>query len=232
MINSLLLRPLTAAMLFIACLATTTLPRNTTAQNPTQQSIGQRAVDAVLKQVALDPTVHTQKTGKRLSANGSWSVAKEPPPSCPQESRCATVLYKVPEADVLCEWIVALGSNNEDTILDQNADASRYMVRTLSQDQAKAFVLSRKEPAYPPAAILAHMSGEVIVRLSVSTSGIPEKADIVSAPVMFRPAAWDAAMGWTFKPLMVGPQPIRFQTTLKFDFDTTGPGSATVTSTP
>lgn len=226
-------RPLAVAMFSVSCLVSVALPKNTTAQEPTQQSLVQRAVDAVLKQVSLDTTVLAPKTGKPISANGSWSIAKDPPPSCPLDSQCATVFYKVPEADVLCQWIVALSSNDEATILDQNADASRYTVRTLSQDQAKTFVLSRKEPAYPPIGIVAHMGGEVIVRLSVSTSGKPEKADIVSASnAMFRRTASDAAMGWKFKPLMVGTQAIRFVTTLKFVFVTSGPGSASVTSMP
>jgi len=233
MIKSLRSRPLAVAMLFVACLTSVATPRNITAQDATQQSVGQVAINAILKQVALDPTAHTPKTGKRLPANGSWSIAKEPTPSCPQESRCVTVVYKVPEADVSCQWVVALDSNNEGTILDQNADASHYMVRTLPQDQAKAFVLSRKEPDYPPVAIMAHMDGEIVLRVSVSTSGKSEKVDIVSAsnPV-FGPTAIDAAKQWTFRPLLVGSQPSRFQTALKFVFVTHGPGSTNVTSTP
>jgi TonB family protein len=233
MIKSLLSRPLAVAMLFIACLTSIATPRNITAQDATQQSVGQVAINAILKQEALDPTVHAPKTGKRLPANGLWSVAKEPPPSCPQESRCVTVVYKVPEADVLCQWVVALDSNNEGTILDQNADASRYMVRVLRQDQAKALVLSRKEPDYPPVAILAHMDGEILLRVSVSTLGKSEKVDVVSASnPLFGPTAIDAAKQWTFKPLLVGSQASRFQTALKFVFVTHGPGSADVTSTP
>ena len=230
MISSIFSRPLAVAMFSLFSLVSVALPGDAPAQEPALQSFGQSAVNAVLKQEALDPSVHVPSTRKSLSTHGSWTVAKEPPPSCPQESHCATVFYKVPEADVSCQWTVALNSNNEGTILDQNADASRYMVRTLPQDQAKALVLSRKEPAFPGLANLSHMSGEVIVRLSVSTSGKPEKAAVVSAsnPV-FGPPASDAALGWKFKPLMVGAQAVRFQTALKFTFDS---GSATVTSTP
>ena len=233
MIKSLRSRPLAVAMLFVACLTSVATPRNITAQDATQQSVGQVAINAILKQVALDPTAHTPKTGKRLPANGSWSIAKEPTPSCPQESRCVTVVYKVPEADVSCQWFVALSSNNEGTILDQNPDASRYLVRVLRQDQAKALVLSRKEPDYPPVAILAHMEGEILLRVSISTSGKPVQVDIVSASnPLFGATATDAAKQWTFKPLLVGTQAIRFQTALKFVFVTHGPGSADVTSTP
>jgi len=221
MIKSLRSRPLAVAILFIACLISLANPQNITPQDPTLQSVGQLAINAVLKQVALDPTVHAPKTGKRLPANGLWSVAKQPPP------------YSVPEADVSCQWFVALSSNNEGTILDQNPDASRYLVRVLRQDQAKALVLSRKEPDYPPVAILAHMEGEILLRVSISTSGKPVQVDIVSASnPLFGATATDAAKQWTFKPLLVGTQAIRFQTALKFVFVTHGPGSADVTSTP
>jgi TonB family protein len=233
MTNYLLSRPLTISILLFTCLASIASPRNTTAQDSTHQSIGQLAVNTVLRQVALDPTVHAPKTGKRIPTNGAWSIAKEPPLSCPQENRCETVLYTVPEADVTCQWTVAVDSNNEGTILDQNADASRYMVRVLRQDQAKALVLSRKEPEYPQVAILAHMDGEILMRVTVSTSGKSEKVDIVSTSnPLFGPTAIDAANRWTFKPLLIGSQPVRFQTTLKFTFTTHGPGSTDVTSTP
>jgi TonB family protein len=77
------------------------------------------------------------------------------------------------------------------------------------------------------------MEGEILLRVSISTSGKPVQVDIVSASnPLFGATATDAAKQWTFKPLLVGTQAIRFQTALKFVFVTHGPGSADVTSTP
>lgn len=226
------LRRTILSICFIACVGSIASPLNSSAQDSTQPSVGHQAVEAVLKQVSVDPTALVPKTGKFLSTSGSWSIAKDPPASCPQGSQCVTVFYKVPDDDVICEWVVDLSPNHGDMILDQNEDASHYMIRKLSLDQAEAQVLSRKQPVYPPIAIAAAVKGEVVVRVFVATTGIPTTVRATSGPAMLQGAAIEAARGWTFKPLMAGNRPIGFQTDIIFDFATAGVGRADVKSKP
>lgn len=206
---------------------------NSTAQS-NLQSAGQQAISALLKQIVLDPTALVQSTGKPLPANGSWSVGKEVPTSCPQTTDpCVRIFYKVADADVLCEWVIRLnGDGSDGIILEQNAEASRYLLKKISTSQAANLVATRKKPQYPAIASAAHVGGSVLVRVFVSETGSVERAFIVSGPEMLRASAMDAIKGWIFNPLMVGTQAARFETDVSFEYKTFGPGSGTVKSKP
>ncbi|NYF88499.1 TonB family protein [Edaphobacter lichenicola] len=199
------------------------------------QDVGAQAIRAMLKQSLLDSTVVVEKTGKSLPSNGAWSVGKDAPSSCPQTSdACVRILYQVSEDGVSCNWVVQLiGDGNDGVILEQNKDATRYFLRRLTTSQAADIVLTRKQPIYPPLAAAAHLNGSVVVRAVVSSSGAIEKALIVSGPEMLRTSSIDAIRGWSFKPLMVGTEPVRFETDVTFDYKTMGPSSSgRVTSNP
>jgi TonB family protein len=201
---------------------------------PQQPLIGQQAVKYLLTQVALDPTVTVQKTGAPLPADGAWSVGKQGEPACPQAETCVRVFYRVSADDVSCEWVVGIvGDGSSGSILEQNEDASRYLLRKVPLSQATALVATRKDPRYPPIAIAAHVQGLVLVNVIISSSGEVEKAFIVSGPEMLRSSAITAAQGWVFKPLLAGSKPIRFETQLAFDYKTVGPSSSSrITAKP
>jgi TonB family protein len=198
------------------------------------QSAGQQAIGVVLKQSVLDPTALVQTTGKPLPANGAWSIGKEAPASCPQTTdTCVRIFYKVPEDAVTCEWVVLLiGDGSDGTILEQNEDASRYLVRRSPSAQAADSVITRKQAVYPPIAAAAHVQGEVALTVFVSGEGTVEKVFVIRGPEMLRGSAIAAAKEWTFKPLMAGKQAVRFETDVTFDFKTSGPGAGSVTSKP
>jgi TonB family protein len=198
------------------------------------QSVGEQAMRVVLKQIVLDPTILLPKTGKPLPADGKWQFGKEAPASCPHTTEaCVRILYRVPDADVSCEWVVLLiGDGSDGTILTENEDAARYLLRKLSTSQATELVLTRKQPSYPPIAAAAHVQGPVVLKVFVSGAGTVEKAFVVSGPAMLRGSAIEGAKGWVFKPMMAGTQAVRFFTDVTFDFKTSGPGSSMVTSKP
>lgn len=228
-------RFLALAMAYFVCIASPGLTQQTKSYSQTGlQSVGQQAISVVLRTSVLDPTVLVQKTGKPLPANGNWSVGKEAPASCPQTTdACVRILYRVPEDEVSCEWVVQLiGDGSDGVILEQNDDASRYLLRRLSTTQAAGLIVTRKQPTYPPIAVAAHVEGHVVLRVVVSGTGAMEKGFIVSGPEMLQFAAIDAMKGWVFRPLMAGTQPVRFQTDVTFNFKTIGHGSSWVTSQP
>jgi TonB family protein len=199
------------------------------------QDLGAQAIRAMLKQILLDPTVVVEKTGKPLPSSGAWSVGKNAPSSCPQTTNaCVRIIYQVPDDGVSCNWVVQLtGDGTDGIILEQNQDATRYFLRKLTPSQAADLVLTRKQPSYPPIASAARVSGAVVVRAVVSGSGVVEKALIVSGPEMLRSSSIDAIHGWSFKPLIVGTESLRFETDVTFDYRTMGLGSSNrVTSNP
>jgi TonB family protein len=199
------------------------------------QDVGAQAIRAMLKQSVFDPTVVVEKTGKALPSTGAWSVGKNAPASCPQTTNaCVRILYQVPEDGVSCNWVVQLtGDGTDGVILEQNKDATRYFLRRLTTSQVSDMVLTRKQPTYPSVAAAAHVSGSVVVRAVVSSSGVVEKALIVSGPETLRSSSIDAIHGWSFKPLLAGTEPVRFETDVTFDYRTMGPSSSgRVTSNP
>jgi TonB family protein len=125
-----------------------------------------------------------------------------------------------------------IGDGSDGTILEQNADAARYLLRKLPTSEAAEFVLTRKKPTYPPIATAAHVGGQVVLRVFVSGAGTQEKVFVVSGPEMLRASAVAGMKAWVFKPLTAGTQPVRFETDVTFDFEMSGPGPGTVTSRP
>jgi TonB family protein len=222
---------LLASLAGVSCQATSLQAPTEPPQHP---SVGQQAVKFLLTQVVLDPTATVQKTGAPLPSDGAWSAGKEVTPACPEAETCVRVFYRVPGDDVSCEWVIALvGDGSSGAILEQNEDASRYLLRKVPLSQAAALVTTRKDPSYPPIAMAARVQGSVVVNVFVSSSGEVEKAYIVSGPEMLRSSAIAAAQGWVFKPLLAGTKSIRFETQLAFDYKTMGPSSSSrVTAKP
>jgi TonB family protein len=211
-----------ALMTAFAGLTHTAASQETQPTTPSaQESIGQQAVDVVLSNYMLDPTVLVSKTGKPLPADGSWSVGKEPPTICPKTTTpCVRVLYRVPDAEVSCEWVVLLGDGEtKGAVLDANQDAARYLLEKLPPMEARKFILSGKDPIYPPMARAAHVTGSVKMTIHVSSTGVVDRVAFVDGPEMLRSAAAVAVKQWVYKPLIVGSTPVPFQTTVITNFN-------------
>jgi TonB family protein len=197
-------------------------------------STGQQAVSVVLKHYTVNPLAREQQTQQPLSRDGSWAIGKTTPVSCPKtQETCLEVLYEIPAESVRCSWVVLLNGNSSDgTFLDENDDAERYMLRVVSQDEALALIDSRKSPAFPPIAIMAHVSGSVVMDVLVGESGKVQKVTVVSGPAMEQEAALEAAKGWRFKPLVIGARTIPYAVQLMFTFQSQGPGNYSVKMAP
>jgi TonB family protein len=198
------------------------------------QALAIQAIHVVVTQEALNPFNLEPKTGKPLSKNGKWLVGNQAPAACPNTTQsCVRVLYRVPEANVSCEWVVLLiADGSQGQILEQNADASQYFLQRLGPDETKTLVLNRKGPTYPPIAAAAHVQGEVELLVIVDQNGKPSNVSILSGPEMLRAASIEALKGWTFKPFQVGSGTVPFQTIVKFTFRTVRPPSESITSEP
>jgi TonB family protein len=195
-----------------------------------QISAGEQAVSVILKNYTLNQLALDPKTKKPLPRNGSWSVGKVPPASCPQtKEACVEVFYKVPAASVQCSWVVLLnGDGTEGKVLDENDDTERYWMRAVSKREASALVIARKKPIFPPIAIMARVSGDVIIEAIVGPSGNVQKVFALSGPAMVQQAAVNAAQNWSFKPMMVGARVVPYEIKLVFTFLTPGPPLAPI----
>jgi len=219
------LRDSACVMLAFTALTYTAASQETQAATPAvQKSIGQQAVDVVLSNFILDPTVVVSKTGKPLPTDGSWSVGKETPTTCPKTTTpCVRVLYRVPDAEVSCEWIVLLdGGETKGIVLDANEDVARYLLEKLPPREARKLIISRQNPIYPPMARAAHVTGSVKMTIHVSSTGVVDRITFVDGPEMLRGAAADAVKQWVYKPMTVGSTAVPFQTTVTLNFNMSG----------
>ena len=189
-----------------------------------EATVGQRAVHVVISNYIIDSTVLVPKTAKLLPANGSWSVGKETPAICPKTSApCLRVLYRVPDTDVSCEWVVLLdGADSPGVVLDANADVARYLIERLPPKEAKKQIISGQNPIYPPIARAAHVTGSVRLAIHVSALGTVDRITIVDGPEQLRSAAVDAVKQWKYKPMTVGSNAVPFQTVVTLNFHMSG----------
>jgi TonB family protein len=205
----------------VGVLALGSTPAWAQADNPPKPvSLGAQAVAVVLKHYAINPSVHHSTTGLPLPADGSWSLSKTRPASCPQtDDKCVEVFYDVPSASVRCSWVVLLNADTTDgQFLDENKDAASYLARVLSRGDAAPLISSRSNPVYPPIAIASQVQGDVPVNVIVGKQGEVQNARMLSGPPMLAPASIDAAKKWTFKPFVVGSNPVPYQVKLVFRF--------------
>jgi len=177
----------------------------------------QKALDYLLKHVTIDDTAILPGTGSPLTSRGTWSVSKDRPASCPKDStHCVLIIYRTPDASVSPEWVVLLSPDGTTaSILDQNVDATRYMLRTIPTDEAAPYVISRHPNVRQP----LRAPGTVEVGVTVDATGAVTQVMTISGPEALRTIAYDMAGQWTFRPLTVGSQNIPYQTIIKFHFN-------------
>ena len=204
-------------------------------ESPSQPvSVGAQAASVVLKHYELNPAALDLMTEQPLPNSGSWSVGKVPPASCPQtKETCVEVFYEVPAESVRCSWVVLLdGDGTDGKFLDENDDTEFYMRLKVSKSEAKALVITRKKPVYPPIAIAAQVSGPVVLELLVGKTGEFQKLTVVSGPPMLQQAAIVAARNWRFKPMMVGARAVPYGIQLVFTFRVLNPSWTIVDVAP
>jgi TonB family protein len=194
--------------------------RGQSANAPVATSVGPQAVKIVLKHFAINPLASDPNSHQPLRTDGSWSLGKNRPASCPETAaNCVEVFYAVPDQSAKCSWTISLEEGGADgTVLDENDDAETYMLRNLSDKEATAFVKSRSKPVMPPIAAAARVSGTVIVRVLVDKAGQVQHVWPVSGHPMLIQASIDAAKTWNFVPMTIGTRTVQYQVQLVFTF--------------
>ena len=88
----------------------------------------------------------------------------------------------------------------------------------LAPDLAESRIRQRTEPQYPPDALAAHRTGEVVLEVIVAADGSIASTSVLSGDPLLAAAATDAVRTWRYEPYRVQGRPAEFQTdvTLKF----------------
>ena len=97
------------------------------------------------------------------------------------------------------------------------AGVSQRTERELSSIVGNA--TKRMEPRYPVAARAAHISGSVVVEVTVDEEGDVLSARAVSGYPLLRGAALDAAWDWKFMPIVYQGRPVKVIGSITFNFN-------------
>src|SRR5262249_52559689 len=79
--------------------------------------------------------------------------------------------------------------------------------------------IRRVDPAYPPMAKAAHVTGAVVVEVTIDEQGNVIDARAISGSSLLTDAAVEAARGWKFAPTRLGKQPVKVIGTITFNFN-------------
>src|SRR5262249_15800199 len=98
----------------------------------------------------------------------------------------------------------------------QPAEVPRIIRKSGGVLQASA--TSRVEPEYPPLAKAAHVTGAVVVEVTIDESGTVISAKAISGPPLLKDAAVNAALQWKFAPTVLSGVPVKVIGTITFNF--------------
>jgi protein TonB len=99
---------------------------------------------------------------------------------------------------------------------EQSLEAPKIVRKSGGVLQASA--TRRVEPAYPPLAKAAGISGAVVVEVTIDESGDVKAAQAVSGHPLLKDAAVNAARGWKFQPTNLSGTPVKVIGTITFNF--------------
>ncbi|MGD0941682.1 MAG: energy transducer TonB [Terracidiphilus sp.] len=83
---------------------------------------------------------------------------------------------------------------------------------------AVSMLRTKIDPVYPAEAIKNHVSGTVVLHVTISTKGNVESPRVISGPALLRQAALDTVQQWTYRPYFLNNMPVEFDTTVNVVF--------------
>jgi protein TonB len=89
---------------------------------------------------------------------------------------------------------------------------------TVSTGIAGGLLIHSTAPIYPAIAKSAHVAGTVVLKATISKTGIVENVHFVSGPAMLSQAALDAVRTWRYKPYKLNNEPVEIETTVNVNF--------------
>lgn len=74
-------------------------------------------------------------------------------------------------------------------------------------------------PVYPQIAVMAHVSGVVVLHANIARDGTVLRLSVISGPALLQRAALDAVRRWRFEPTLLNGQPVEVETSLPVLFN-------------
>lgn len=93
---------------------------------------------------------------------------------------------------------------------------------SVSAGVAGGLLVQRTAPVYPQIAKTARVTGTVVLKATISKTGVIENLRVVSGPGMLTQAAVDAVRTWRYKPYKLNNEPVEIETTVNVVFSLAG----------
>jgi TonB family protein len=84
---------------------------------------------------------------------------------------------------------------------------------------AESLLVKKDAPACPPAVRTGHLSGNVVVQVTITETGTVENLSVRSGPPSLRQAALDAVKTYRYRPYQLHHKPVPVLTTVKVVFN-------------
>jgi len=153
-------------------------------------------------------------------ANHQSSAAAEKPsrPSTPPPAPDELVVSE--KGKVIYRMKPAPPKPNGDSIVAASSTTKITNAQSvwLAPAQAEAHLLSRTEPQYPPDALAAHRSGNVVLEVQVAEDGSVSSIRTLSGDPTLAAAASEAVRNWRYEPYRQNDHPAQFQTDVTLSF--------------
>ena len=89
---------------------------------------------------------------------------------------------------------------------------------SVSAGVAGGLLLEKTPPVYPQFAKTSHVSGTVVLKATISKTGVIKNLHVVSGPSLLTQAAVDAVRTWRYKPYKLNNDPVEIETTISVVF--------------
>lgn len=88
----------------------------------------------------------------------------------------------------------------------------------ISQGVTQGMAISKIEPAYPKIALLARVTGVVLVKAIISREGTITELHVISGHPLLVPAAIEAVKQWRYRPYLLNGEPVEVETNITVTF--------------
>ena len=149
-----------------------------------------------------------------LERGGSLTHSEDP----------ATVIQKPQASQTLRQILQAHGRSieNAEIVTPRPPVSAPQAIVDIPGGIAVGMLIQRKVALYPAVAKAAHISGTVVLQITISKTGTIENLHVVSGPPTLQQAALDAVMTWRYRPYLLNGEPVEVETTANVIFTLAG----------
>ena len=90
---------------------------------------------------------------------------------------------------------------------------------TVSAGVAASLLKTKIAPVYPAKALENHVSGTVVLHVTINSKGCVEALRVINGPALLQQAALDAVQKWIYRPYLLNNRPVEVETTINVVFE-------------